>query len=93
MEAHGESIGMLDDRFEVLAWSDTCEHEVVLWTDRIISTQGHPEFNVDVVVNKIAPMVRKHQFLTEDELKESIKTFTDNDTDNTVLFVKAFFIK
>ena len=93
MEAHGESIISLSGKCKVVGWSDTCDHEVVLWSEKIISTQGHPEFHVDVMLNKIAPMAKEHGFITDEVLEVSSKTFSDIDTNNTVMLVKSFFMK
>ena len=93
MEGHGESVLSIptDISCEVLGSSDTCSYEVLGWSENIISTQGHPEFDVDVMANKIAPMVKEHEFLSDEQLKKSLKSFSDIDTDNTVKFVASFF--
>ena len=93
MEAHGESVLNLpsDVRCHVLGWSKTCSYEVLGWSEKIISTQGHPEFNVNVMVNKLAPMVKEYKFLTDQQLDVSLKSFSDTDADNTVKFVASFF--
>jgi len=89
MEAHGECVLTLPRSFEVLAWSDTCEYEMVSWSDNVISTQGHPEYNLDVMMNVIAPMMKES--LNEDDMADYIKTLTDKDTDNTMMLMKSYF--
>lgn len=93
MEAHGESILNLPpgSDSEIVGWSNNCKYEVVLWNEDVISTQGHPEFNVDVCVNKIGPMALEHGYFSKEDFEMSLKTFTDIDTEKTVMFVKSFF--
>ena len=92
MESHGESVHSLSEDFQVLAHSDSCEYEMILWTEKIISTQGHPEYNIDVMKNVIVPVLKENNAMTEDEMDQGIKTLDEADIDNTVMFVKSFFM-
>ena len=93
MEAHGESVLSVPAHLkcQVLGSSETCQYEVVAWSDNIVSMQGHPEFDVDVMENRIAPMAREHGFLTDQQIGVAAKTFTDVDANDMVRFVASFF--
>ena len=90
MEAHLESILDIPDNVQVVGWSSTCSYEIILWNDRVISTQGHPEFTKDIMVNILGPLVRKHEWSSERELESSFSTFDDCDTDGAVKLVISF---
>ncbi|XP_057289727.1 uncharacterized protein LOC130612435 [Hydractinia symbiolongicarpus] len=90
MQGHGESVLDVPDDAEVIGWSETCLYEVVLWNNRVISTQGHPEFTTDVMKHRITPFLREHKILTNEQLTKSLLSFSDIDTANTAQFVKIF---
>lgn len=93
MQAHGECIKEVPSKHKVLAKSNSCEHEIVLWTDRIISTQGHPEFITSFMRNVIIPdMYVMGYFKSEDDMNKSIKSLKDDDITKTVKFVGNFLL-
>ena len=92
MKAHGESIVDIPSHVKCKIWgnSSACPYEIISWTTNVISTQGHPEFDVDVMVHKIIPMAKQHGYLTDPQLEQANSTFTDVDAEKNVQFVASF---
>ena len=78
----------VDHAVQVVSSIISCE--IILWNDRVISTQGHPEFTKDVMVNLLAPLIRNHEWSSEKELESSYILFDDCDTDGSVKLVISF---
>lgn len=51
MESHGDCISRLPEKAVCLYSSESCEFEVVSIEDKVLSTQGHPEFTPYFVKN------------------------------------------
>ena len=67
-------------------------HKQVKWTDNIVSTQGHPEYDIAIMKELILPVLKDEGAMTADEVKECEVSLNGSDCENTVLFVKSFFM-
>ena len=90
MQSHGESISELPPGASVVGQSATCDKEIVIYGDHILTTQGHPEFVKDLMIKMILPRLKRNATITEEEEERAIKSFENVDHGKLVHLVRDF---
>lgn len=95
MESHGERVAQLPEEALSVGSSATCEHEVLLYGDNIISTQGHPAFTKEIMKDMLLPFMRKLFNWSDDDVASKIATMDkvrDEQMNRMVDFVREFLM-
>ena len=87
LESHGECVSVVPEEAQLLGWSANCEAEVLSYGEHILSTQGHPEYTEELMVNKLMP---SKTFLTPRQREEAQVQIKMADQDAMVELVKYF---
>lgn len=75
LESHSECVTELPPKAQSIATSNSCEHEMVLFTENMIGVQCHPECTGDEFKEKVLPSLVSGKLLSEAEantVKESL---------------------
>jgi len=76
LESHSECVTELPPKAQSLASSNSCEHEIILFTENILGVQCHPEVTGEELEQKVLPSLMNSKLLTEEEgamVQESLK--------------------
>lgn len=88
LESHSECVTELPPKAQSIASSDTCQHEIILFTENILGVQCHPECSAEEFENKILPSLLSNKLLTEEEgvmVQESFKVPVHSNEVNSML--------
>ena len=81
LESHGDTVTELPPGAVTLGSSRTCRHEVYIVGDNVLSFQGHPEFSVELLQDRILPALRDNQRLNPSEEKDALSSFEELEID------------
>eukprot|EP00112_Aurelia_sp_Birch-Aquarium-sp1_P011435 Seg2404.6 transcript_id=Seg2404.6/GoldUCD/mRNA.D3Y31 product="Gamma-glutamyl peptidase 3" protein_id=Seg2404.6/GoldUCD/D3Y31 len=90
MQSHGECVTALPKEALCVGQSPTCQYEILVYGDRIMSTQGHPELVTDAMVGNILPRLKQFKILNDEEEKRAVESLTDEDHSRILGLVKQF---
>lgn len=68
-----------------------CEHEVLLYDDKIITMQGHPELTIYRMRNEILPVLRQFGKVSAAEEDFAIESFENTNGDQLMHLIFNFF--
>jgi GMP synthase-like glutamine amidotransferase len=77
LESHGDAVTELPLGAVALGSSTTCQHEVYSVGDSVLSFQGHPEFSVQLLQERILPALRENKRLSPAEEREALTSFEE----------------
>lgn len=90
--SHGDCVIQLPPNAELLASSESCQHEIYIAgvSRNILACQSHPEFDLDYSIHeRIWPaVVEKNNRLTETEIVEAKETFAKYTGEDAIFFRK-----
>lgn len=89
MQSHGERVTEIPHEAVLVGSSETCENEMLMYDDFFLTSQGHPEFTKDVMVQNIVPRLR----WTEEQVNQSLDAMDLADTDDCVQMVRNFLMR
>lgn len=90
MQSHGECVTVLPTNAVCVGHSATCKNEVLLYGNKALSIQGHPELTSHEMINKILPRLRKKEVFSKEEEKMLLDTLNNQDQMKLMEFVKNF---
>lgn len=76
LQSHGECVSELPKNAQSVASSESCENEIVLYSENIIGMQSHADFYVEDLADVIIPSLLKGKIINKkefDEASESLK--------------------
>ncbi|XP_066910306.1 uncharacterized protein [Clytia hemisphaerica] len=76
-QVHSEEVSKVPNNAIVVAASNTCETEALAYGGNIFSTQGHPEFEIEVMTNLVGCNFLKNNMITSEEFeigKQQVET-------------------
>ena len=88
LESHSECVTKLPPNAESIATSNSCEHEIILFTENILGVQCHSECTGEEFEEKILPSLVSNKLLTEEEgvtVQESLRVPVQSKELNSVL--------
>jgi GMP synthase-like glutamine amidotransferase len=77
LESHGDSVTELPPGAVALGSSPTCQHEMFSIGDNVLSFQGHPEFSVALLKDRILPALRENKRLSRCEEMAALASFDE----------------
>ena len=75
LESHGDAVTQLPPGAVWLGSSTTCQYEIFSIGESVLSFQGHPEFSVALLKNRILPALRENERLSPLEEKAALSSF------------------
>ena len=91
-QSHGEWVSFLPKEAVCIGRSSSCEHEVLMYGETIMSTQGHPELVEEALVGNILPRLRDKGILNAEEENLALQSLSDEDQYKLIQFVKMFLV-
>lgn len=88
MQVHGEEVTVLPDNAIIVGHSETCQNEIAIYGDTILTFQGHPEFTVDVMEGISKRLANSN--LTEKLIEEGRLSSQLGETDVMVKLATSF---
>lgn len=88
LESHSECVTELPQNAQSIATSNSCEHEMILFTENILGIQCHTECTGDEFEEKILPSLMSNKLLTEEEgeiVRKSLRVPVHSKKVNNVL--------
>jgi GMP synthase (glutamine-hydrolysing) len=73
--AHGECVDELPANAKNVASSESCKHEIVLYSDNIIGAQSHADFFVEDLLDVILPSLLERKVITQGEFDHARDSF------------------
>ena len=68
-QVHGEEVSKVPDNAIVVASSKKCETEALVYGDNIFSTQGHPEFEIEIMTHLVGCNFLKNKIINSQEFE------------------------
>ena len=75
LQSHGECVEELPANAKNVASSNTCNYEVIMYSDNIISAQSHADFDVNDLTQIILPKLLKNEVITREEYDHAHESF------------------
>lgn len=75
LESHSECVTELPPNAQSIASSNSCQHEMVLFTDNILGVQFHPECAAAEFEEKILPSLKSSNLFTEEDVMKTQESF------------------
>lgn len=75
LQSHGECVEELPTNARSVASSESCDHEIVLYSDNVIGIQSHPDFNTADLSEVIIPSLLERKIITKEECDEANQSF------------------
>jgi GMP synthase (glutamine-hydrolysing) len=88
LEAHGDCVEELPADAKSVASSESCRHEIVLFSDNIIGAQSHADYNVDDFTKIILPSL----IITQEEEDRALESFKEPNVGSDVAAVVRDFL-
>lgn len=88
LESHSECVTKLPPKAQSIATSNSCEHEIVLFNEKMLGIQCHPEFSGEEFEEKILPSLLSKDVLSEAEgsvVQQSLRVPLDSKQVNCML--------
>ena len=92
LEAHRDCIEELPADAKSVASSESCKHEIVLFSDNIIGAQSHADYNVDDFTNIILPPLLDGKLITQEEYDRALESFKQPNVGSDVAAVVRDFL-
>ena len=89
MESHGDFVSVVPESSTVLGWSEDCAVEVLGYGQYILSMQGHPEYN-EQLLRELMP---RKTFLSGDQKEQVLRAFKMVDEAAMIELVKNYLIE
>ena len=75
LESHSECVEELPENAKSVASSESCKHEIVLFSDNIIGAQSHADFDENDLTDIILPSLLKRRVITQEEFDYAHESF------------------
>lgn len=75
LQAHSQCVEKLPKNATNVATSDSCKHEIVLYSDNIIGSQSHADFTLEDLTEVILPSHLKKNAITQEEFDYAKQSF------------------
>ncbi|XP_028403839.1 gamma-glutamyl peptidase 4-like [Dendronephthya gigantea] len=75
LQSHSDCVEELPENAKNVATSDSCEHEIVLFSVNIIGSQSHADFTVEDLTEIILPSKMNANAITKEELEYANQSF------------------
>ncbi len=92
LEAHRDCVEELPADAKSVASSESCKHEIVLFSDNIIGAQSHADYNVDDFTHIILPSLLKSEIITQEEKDRAVESFKQPNVGSDVAAVVRDFL-
>ncbi len=92
LESHSECVEELPANAKSVASSESCKHEIVLFSDNIIGAQSHADFNVDDLTDIILPSLLERESITQEEKDRALESFKEPNVGSDVAAVVRDFL-
>ena len=90
-QVHGEEVSQVPSNAIVLASSESCETEAFVYEgDDIFSTQGHPEFEIDIMENLVGFKLMEKELITREQFEKGNEQVKTVPYDQVTAFVLEF---
>jgi GMP synthase-like glutamine amidotransferase len=75
LQSHGECVDELPANAKNVASSESCKHEIVLYSGNIIGAQSHADFSVEDLSDTILPSLLEKKVITQGEFDHAHESF------------------
>ncbi|XP_065679091.1 uncharacterized protein LOC136093772 [Hydra vulgaris] len=89
-QSHREEVVVLPPDAVVVASSDTCQYEMLMYGEHILSSQGHPELSTEKLKKYILPRSITNHNLKNGELEKVLLSMENVNTDNLMKMIISF---
>eukprot|EP00794_Sanderia_malayensis_P008215 gene8215-9094_t len=93
MQSHGECVSVLPANAVCVGRSATCQSEILMYGDKALSLQGHPELVREEMMTKLLPRLKNAKILSEQEAKYGVESLNEKDQLKLMHFVRAFLCR
>ena len=90
VQSHGEEVSVIPDNAVNVGRSTTCQNEVLMYGDNIISFQGHPELEVETLERIIGTRLLKAERVTREYHEQGMNNARKVPSDSLTKFVLSF---
>lgn len=75
LQSHGECVEELPASAKNVAASESCKHEIVLYSDNIIGAQSHADFEIADLADIIVPSLFERKIITQEEYEYAFESY------------------
>ncbi len=90
MQSHGECVTVLPEGAVCVGRSSTCDTEVLMYADKALSMQGHPELVRKEMMTKILPRLKSSKILSKQDEKRGVLSLDEKDQLKLMKLVSGF---
>ena len=90
MKFHGECVAERPRIAVPIGTSEQCKHEILMYGNTVLTTQGHPEYTKRAMEEINAKIMSRIGRLSEDQIRANLDAIVEDDIDNCTDMVSAF---
>ena len=90
MKFHGECVVERPRISLPIGTSEQCKHEILMYGNTVLTTQGHPEYTKRVMEETNAKIVSRIGKLSQHQIRANLDAIVDDDVDNCTDMISAF---
>ena len=90
MKFHGECVVERPRIALPIGTSEQCKHEILMYGNTVLTTQGHPEYTKQAMEEINAKIMSRIGRLSEDQIRDNLDAIVEDDVDNCTDMISAF---
>lgn len=90
MKFHGECVLEVPKMATVIGSSEQCKHEILLYGNSVLTTQGHPEYTKKAMTDTNSKIMSHIGRLQPEDIKKNLNTINEADVDSCTDMVYSF---
>jgi len=90
MKFHGECVVDAPEISTPVGYSDQCQHEILMYGNTVLTTQGHPEYTKNIMEETNSKIMSRIGKLEQKQIKNNLNSIDEEDVDNCTDMINAF---